>query len=44
MTNRRKLKYLLILLAFAIIALVSVLCPEYAENVARAFMLILGIV
>lgn len=44
MTKRAKLKYLLIFIAFMIIALVSLLYPEYTENVARAFMLILGIV
>lgn len=44
MTKRKKLKYLLILFAFIVIAIVSVFYPEYAENVARAFMLILGIV
>lgn len=44
MKRRVKLKYLLILLAFTIIAIVSVFCPEYAENVARAFMLILGVI
>lgn len=44
MSKRNKLKYLLILGAFIVIAAVSFFCPEYTENVARAFMLILGII
>lgn len=44
MKKRIKLKHVLILLAFIIIAIVSVFYPEYAENVARAFMLILGVI
>lgn len=41
--KRRKLKALLMLTAFIVIILVAFFCPEYAENVARALMLVLGV-
>jgi len=44
MTKQRKLKYLLIIGAFIIICFVSIFNPEYAENIAQAFLLILGII
>ena len=44
MTKQRKLKYLLIIGAFIIICFVSVFNPEYTENVAKAFLLVLGII
>ena len=44
MIKHRKLKSLLLIAAFFIIGLVAVLKPEYAENVAQAFLLILGII
>lgn len=41
MKKIKKYKLWLILIAVAVCAAVSFLKPEYAENVARAFMLII---
>lgn len=38
-----KSKKILILLAVLIIGIVALITPEYTENVARAFMLIIGV-
>lgn len=43
MTRKRKFKALLILGAFLVIALVSFFYPDHVEAVARAFMLLLGL-
>lgn len=43
MITKRKFKGLLILAAFIVIALVAFFYPEHAENVARALMLVLGV-
>lgn len=42
--TKRKFKGLLILCAFAVIAAVAFFYPEHAESVARALMLVLGII
>ena len=42
--TKRKFKGILILVAFTVIALVAFFYPEHAENVARALMLVVGIV
>lgn len=42
--TKRKFKGLLILIAFIIIALVAFFYPEHVENVARALMLVVGVV
>ena len=42
--TKRKFKGLLILSAFVVIALVAFFYPEHAESVARALLLVLGIV
>jgi len=44
MIKQHKLKYTLILGAFFIVAIVAIIKPEYVENVAQAFLLILGII
>lgn len=43
MSKKKKFKIIMILGAFAVIALVSFFYPQYAENVARAFMLLIGL-
>lgn len=42
--TKRKFKGLLILAAFVVIALVAFFYPEHAESVARALLLVLGVV
>ena len=44
MIKQHKLKYILILGAFIIVTIVAIIKPEYVENVAQAFLLILGII
>ena len=36
-------KTLVIAIAVIILSIVSILAPEYAENVARGFMLLIGV-
>jgi hypothetical protein len=43
MKKIKKLKYMMLLIAFIVLAIVSFCCPEYVENVARAFLLLLGV-
>ena len=38
-----KNKKYLIILAILIVGIVALIAPEYTENVARAFMLIIGV-
>ncbi len=38
----RKHKIILTLIAVAILVIISLRCPEYAENVAQAFVLLLA--
>jgi hypothetical protein len=42
--TKRKFKGLLILFAILVIALVAFFYPEHAESVARALMLVVGVV
>lgn len=42
MKRLKNIKKLMILGAFLTLAAVSFFCPQYAENVARAFLLLLG--
>lgn len=41
--RKRKFKGLLILFAILVIALVAFFYPEHAESVARALMLVIGV-
>lgn len=42
MIKRKKYKRKMFLLAIVIVAIVAVVKPEYAENAARAFLLLIG--
>ena len=42
MKKIKKFKYYLILIAIVVLGIVAFVAPEYAENVARAFMLIIA--
>ena len=42
--KKRRFKGLLILFAILVIALVAILYPEHAESVARALMLVIGVI
>ena len=43
MTRLKVRKRWLLLVAVAVVSIVAIIAPEYAENLARAFMLILGV-
>lgn len=42
--TQRKFKCLLILFAIVVIAIVAFMCPDHAESVARALMLVIGVI
>ena len=42
--TKRKFKGLLILFAILVIAVVAFMCPDHAESVARALMLVIGVI
>lgn len=42
--NKRKFKGILILTAVIVLAAVSFFYPEHAESIARAFLLIIGVI
>lgn len=42
--TKRKFKGLLIIFAILVIALVAFFYPEHAESVARALMLVIGVI
>ena len=42
--TKRKFKGLLIIFAILVIAVVAFLCPDYVESVARALMLVIGVI
>lgn len=43
MKKTKKLKCLAFIIAILILAVVSFIKPEYTENVARAFLILLGV-
>ena len=42
--TKRKFKAFLILFAILVIAVVAFMCPDHAESVARALMLVIGVI
>lgn len=43
MTKLKRYKLHLLLVAAVVVAIVALIKPEYAEDVARAFMLLIGV-